>query len=166
MFEQIELPPELCSYLCSFTPLLGISGTIESQNFFVVSKYFPVNGRKLVILFTNTISPKELSLNVLRKGDDSALITAFHNSSLEQKLLAKGRKIQSPSYSYSVVSFELLLNEEKSIDDSNSLAIYDVVYANGVTGLDPSFNDSITIAKTLEVMSLTAVDKYIIGRKL
>ncbi|MHA1552250.1 MAG: hypothetical protein ACTSUP_04515 [Candidatus Heimdallarchaeaceae archaeon] len=36
----------------------------------------------------------------------------------------------------------------------------------GVAGLDPTFNDKVTLAKTIEIMSLSAVDNYIIERKI
>ena len=52
------------------------------------------------------------------------------------------------------------------VENEEYFAILEVVQASGVAGLDPDFNDNITLAKTLEVMSLTAVDTYVIEKKL
>jgi len=56
--------------------------------------------------------------------------------------------------------------EKLDYQGNETLAIYKVVAALGVAGLDPTFNDKVTLAKTIEIMSLSAVDNYIIERKI
>lgn len=166
MFEQLQLPAELSKLMVSFTPLLGISGNIENHKLYVLTNYFPINNNRLVISFSKREIPKEITLNVLRKGEDSKILAALANQSLEVENLKKSSNFETPLYIHSVISFGAKLVQVLNVDEEEFLAIFEVVQASGVTGLDPDFNDEITLAKTLEVMSLTAVDTYVIKRKL
>jgi len=166
MFDNLDLPPELSEYLVSITPILGLSGTMDNYDLYVISKYFPLPNNKILILAEFDEIPKELTLNVLRKGEDAVLISAYNKSSLPEKAIAGSNKINSPFYTRSIVVFELRLEKELQYEATEKLAVYSVVHAHGVAGLDPSFNDEVTIAKTFEVMSLTAVDNLVIKRKL
>jgi len=166
MFEQLQLPAELSKLMVSFTPLLGISGNIENHKLYVLTKYFPINNNRLVISFSEREIPKEITLNVLRKGEDSKILAALANQSLDVENLKKCSNFETPLYIHSVISFEAKLVQVLKVDEEEFLAIFEVVQASGVAGLDPDFNDEITLAKTLEVMSLTAVDTYVIKRKL
>ncbi len=166
MFEQLQLPAELSKLMVSFTPLLGISGNIENHKLFVLTNYFPINNNRLVISFSEREIPKEITLNVLRKGEDSKILAALANQSLKVENLKKSSNFEAPLYIHSVISFEAKLVQVLDVDEEEFLAIFEVVQASGVAGLDPDFNDEITLAKTLEVMSLTAVDTYVIKRKL
>lgn len=166
MFEQLQLPAELSKLMVSFTPLLGISGNIENHKLYVLTNYFPINNNRLVISFSEREIPKEITLNVLRKGEDSKILAALANQSLKVENLKKSSNFEAPLYIHSVISFEAKLVQVLDIGKEEFLAIFEVVQANGVAGLDPDFNDEITLAKTLEVMSLTAVDTYVIKRKL
>jgi len=166
MFEQLQLPAELSKLMVSFTPLLGISGNIENHKLYVLTKYFPINNNRLVISFSEREIPKEITLNVLRKGEDSKILAALANQSLKVENLKKSSNFEAPLYIHSVISFEAKLVQVLDVDEEEFLAIFEVVQASGVAGLDPDFNDEITLAKTLEVMSLTAVDTYVIKRKL
>jgi len=166
MFDQLELPAELCKYLVSVTPILGISGTIKDHKLHVLTKFFPLKNTQMILVFSDDNIPDELTLNLLRKGEDMVLISAYKKEQLDSKMLKNSKEIQSPFYVHSVVSFEAKLNE-KIVSNANSfLALYDIILGKGVAGLDPSFNDDVTIAKTIEVMSLTAVDTLIVKRKI
>ncbi|MCG3216949.1 MAG: hypothetical protein KAS63_09520 [Candidatus Heimdallarchaeota archaeon] len=166
MFENLELPPELSKHLVSMTPILGISGNLEVQSFHILTKYFPMKNNRFLLSLDCDEIPEELSLNVLRKGEDRILIAVLTNVRLQEKSLKKGQEIEVPVYIHSVISFELKLVEVLSSSDNEKIIVYEVLYANGVAGLDPSFNDDVTIAKTLEVMSLTAVDTLVNRRKI
>ncbi len=166
MFDQLQLPANLCNLMVSITPLLGISGTIEEHRLHVLTKYFPITKNRIIIAFSNKEIPSELTLNVLRKGEDNKILAALTEQSLDSQNLKKGGRIESPLYIHSVVSFEVKLLQILDIESEEYLAVFEVVNASGVAGLDPDFNDNITLAKTLEVMSLTAVDTYVIKRKL
>ncbi len=166
MFDQLELPAELCRYLVSVTPLLGVSGTINDHELYVITKYFQLGNNKMILSISDEPIPDNLTLNLLRKGEDRMLILAYRKDKLDSKMLKVGKRIQSPSYIHSVISFEAKLMGKINTNDISKLAIYDIVSAAGVAGIDPSFNDSVTIAKTIEVMSLTAVDTLIVERKV
>ena len=166
MFDQLQLPAELSNLMVSITPILGISGKKEEHKLFVLPKYFSIGNNRLVIAFPEKEIPSEVSLNVLRKGEDSKIITALSGSTLDVQNLEEGRTISSPHYIHSVISFEAKLIQVLEIESGENLAVFEVIQARGVAGLDPDFNDQITLAKTLEVMSLTAVDTYVIKRKI
>ena len=166
MFDQLQLPAELSQLLVSISPILGISGKIDDHKLYVLTKYFPINNDRLVISFTEKDIPKEITLNILRKGEDSKILAAFSNQSLEEEKLKISSNFEAPLYIHSVISFEAKLDQVVEVDNEEFLAIFKVIQAYGAAGLDPDFNDEITLAKTLEVMSLTAVDTYVIKRKL
>jgi hypothetical protein len=166
MFDQVKLPPDLCNYLVSISPLLAIGGNIEEQDLFVLTKYFPLNECRILLALPKNGIPDEISLNLLRKGEDRILISAYNQGQLESKLVKTGNSISAPIYIHSVISFEAKLIGEIEIDSDENIAIYEIIDASGVAGLDPDFNDGVTIAKTLEVMSLTAVDTLVIERKI
>jgi len=166
MFDQLELPADLCYFMASISPLLGISGEIEDYDLHVLTRYFPVDHNHLIIAFPKNGIPEELSLNLLRKGEDRLLIAAYNEEQLDRKTLKTGKKIASPTYIHSVVSFEAKLLKILNYDGNDTLAIYEVLRALGVAGIDPGFNDKVTIAKTIEIMSLTAVDKLVIEKKV
>ncbi|NPD88970.1 MAG: hypothetical protein HGN29_09600 [Asgard group archaeon] len=166
MFDLVKLPQDLCNFLVSISPLLGIGGSIENQDLYVLTKYFPLSECRVLIALTKNGVPKELSLNLLRKGEDRILISAYNKDQLGSKLLKNGNKISAPIYNHSVVSFEAKLIKHLDYNGDENLAIYEIVHAVGIAGLDPDFNDSVTIAKTLEVMSLTAVDTLVIEKKI
>ena len=166
MFDNLDLPPELSDYLVSITPILGISGVFDNYTLHVISKYIPLPDNRLLILLETNVIPKDMTLNILRKGEDDVLISAYNKSILHEKVIEKSKKIESPFYSRSVVSFELKFEHEFPTETGEKLAVFEVVHAHGVAGLDPSFNDEVTIAKTFEVMALTAVDNLVIKRKL
>ena len=165
MFDQLELPAELCRYLVSVTPILGISGAIDDHELHVITKYFHLGNNKLILSFSDDSIPDNLTLNLLRKGEDRMLISAYKKEKLEHKMLKESKEIQSPFYVHAVVSFEANIREKIGTNSNSKLAIYDIVNAVGVAGLDPSFNDNVTIAKTIEVMALTAVDTLVVERK-
>lgn len=166
MFDQLELPAELSKYLVSVTPILGISGTIDDHELYVITKYFPLGNNKMIISIPDGSIPDNLTLNILRKGEDRMLISVYKKEKLETKILKDSKEIQSPFYVHSVVSFEAKLSEKININNNSRLAIYDIIRAVGVAGLDPSFNDDVTVAKTIEVMALTAVDTLVVKRKV
>lgn len=166
MFEQLQLPAELSQLLVSISPILGISGKVDDHKLYVLTKYFTLNNNKVVISFTEKDIPKEITLNILRRGEDSKILAALSNQSLEEEKLKKSSNFEAPFYIHSVISFEAKLERVVEVDSKEFLAIFKVVQASGVAGLDPDFNDEITLAKTLEVMSLTAVDTYVIKRKI
>ena len=166
MFDQLQLPANLSQMMVSITPLLGIHGKIEDHKLYAITKYFPIENNKLVLLFEDQDIPDELTLNVLRKGEDSKIIKAFTKVQLDTKNLKKSATVSSPFYIHSILSFEAKLDKVLEIGENEKLGIFEILQSNGVSGLDPDFNDSITLAKTLEVMSLTAVDTYIIKKKL
>jgi hypothetical protein len=166
MFDQLELPTELSKYLVSVTPILGINGTIDDHELYVITKYFYLGNNKLILSISDGSIPDNLSLNLLRKGEDRMLISAYKKEKLESKMLKDSKEIQSPFYVHAVVSFGAELSEKIDISINSKLAVYDIVQAIGVAGLDPSFNDDVTIAKTIEVMALTAVDTLVVERKL
>ena len=164
MFDRLELSPSLSKYLIAISPILGITGSVENKKFYVLSKYFSLKDDRIVIDFCSDSPPEQLSLNLLRKGEDPILIAVLSNFPIEYKYFKEGRNLPVPIYLNSVISFECTLEEKLEVQDSR-IAIYKVVQASGVAGLDPDFNDEITIAKTLEVMTLAAVDTYIINKK-
>ena len=166
MFDQLELPAELCKYLVSVTPILGVSGTIEDHELYVITKYFQIRNNKMMLLISDGPIPDNLTLNLLRKGEDRMFISAYNKEKLESNMLKESKEIQSPSYVHSVVSFEAKLNEKVLIKSDSNIAIYEIIHAVGVAGLDPSFNDDVTISKTIEVMALTAVDTLVVERKM
>ena len=166
MFDQVKLPPDLCNYLVSISPLLGLGGSIEKQDLFVLTKYFPLNNSRILLSLPKNGVPEEISLNLLRKGEDRILISAYNKKQLETKLIKPGNTLSVPIYNHSVISLEARLINQLEIEADENLAIYEIVDASGVAGLDPDFNDGVTIAKTFEVMSLTAVDTLVIERKI
>jgi hypothetical protein len=166
MFDQLQLPAELSKLMVSITPILGINGKIEEHNLYVLTKYFPIGNNRFVLSFSDKEIPSELTLNVLRKGEDSKIITALTETLIDKDKLKSGMKINSPFYIHSVISFEAKLLQTLDLEDEETIAVFEIVHASGVAGLDPDFNDDITLAKTLEVMSLTAVDTYVIKRKI
>ena len=166
MFDQVKLPKDLCNFLVSISPLLGIGGKVDNQELYVLTKYFPLNECRVLITLPKNGIPKELSLNILRKGEDRILISAYNKEKLESKLVSPGNEISAPIYNHSVISFEAKLFKQLEYTGDETLAIYEIVHATGVAGLDPNFNDSVTIAKTLEVMTLTSVDTLVIERKI
>ncbi len=166
MFDNLDLPPELSDYLVSITPILGISGSIENYNLHVISKYIPLLDSKILISIESEEIPEEMTLNILRKGEDDVLISAYNKLNLHEKIVTASKEIEAPFYTRAVIIFELKLNKELQYETKEKLAVFNVVRVHGVAGLDPTFNDEVTIAKTFEVMSLTAVDNLVIKRKL
>ena len=166
MFDQVELPQNLSNFFVSISPLLGLSGEVDNQELYVLTKYFPLSDCSILLTLPKNGVPEELSLNLLRKGEDRILSSAYNKDQLESKLIKPGNKISSPIYIHSVISLEAKLQKQLDFDSNENLAIYKIVHAIGVAGLDPDFNDNVTIAKTLEVMSLTAVDTLVIKRKI
>jgi len=166
MFDSVELPSEICKYLVSITPILGISGSFDNYYLWIFPKYFPISSNQILIPFSSKEPPEELSLNILRKGEDDTMIASFKQSKLDSKVLEEGKKIAAPVYSRSIITFETRLSESSLIIGKQKLAVYDIVYAYGVGGLDPDFNDEITIAKTIEVMAPTPVDTLVVEKKL
>lgn len=166
MFDSVELPSEICKHLVSITPILGISGSFDDYYLWIISKYFPISSNQILIPFPSKEPPEELSLNILRKGEDDTMIASFKQSKLDSKVLEEGKKIVSPVYNRAIITFETRLSESSLITGKQKLAVYDIVCAYGVGGLDPDFNDEITIAKTIEVMSPTPVDTLVVKKKL
>ena len=166
MFDNLELPSRLVDYLISITPILGISGTLDNYTMHVFSKYFALSDNKLVLNFATPNVPETISLNILRKGEDNTIISGYKNETLNQKHLETSKVLSTPYYVHSVLTFEAKLEDKLDYQGTETLAVYKIVAALGVAGLDPSFNDEVTLAKTIEVMSLSAVDNYIIERKI
>ena len=160
MFDQLELPPELSQYLNSISPILGISGEIKSHKMFMLDKYISLPDNRILLFFNSEDIPEEISLNLLRKGEDKILISALTNHPLEEKYLKKGNKVAAPIYVHSVVSFEAIFVQKLLELDKGSLVIFKIIHGSGVAGLDPDFNDHITIIKTVEVMTLSPVDSH------
>lgn len=166
MFDRLELSPSLAKYLISISPILGVSGTIGNSEYYMITKYMPLRDNMLLLELKSKKAPEELSLNLLRKGEDGLLISVKLNSSVSDNLFIKGTVLSVPIYKNSVLSLECKLVNQLDIDTPLCLAVYEVVQASGVAGLDPDFNDEVTIAKSIEVMTLAAVDTYIINRKI
>ena len=166
MFDNLELPSDMVDYLISITPILGMSGTLDNYTMFVFKKYFALSDNKLLIYFTDSDIPESMSLNILRKGEDNTIISGCKNEKLDKKHLETSKVLKNPYYVYSVITFEVEFEEKLDYQGNEILAIYKVVAAFGVAGLDPTFNDKVTLAKTIEIMSLSAVDNYIIERKI
>ena len=166
MFDNLELPIEMSDYLISITPLLGISGTMDEYNLYSFNKYFSISDNRLVILFSTIDIPEKMTINVLRKGEDKKIIAVHKKEKINQKFLKESRLYFLPYYIHSVISFETKLEKIIYTKDNENLAIFKIDSAVGVAGLDPTFNDKVTLAKTLEVMSMSAVDNYVIERKL
>ena len=166
MFDQLDLPLDLSQYLISISPILGISGDVNDYQLHVITQYFALSNNMILINIEKEHIPEELTLNLLRKGEDEILIAAFNQSTIEKKYLQQGKKIKTPHYLHSILSFETKVFKKLEKINKQSLAIYEVLYVNGVAGLDPTFNDRVTLAKTLEVMALSAVDKYVIEKKI
>ncbi len=164
MFDRLELSPELSRYLVSISPMLGISGNLEAHNLHVITNYFALKEAKLIVDICSVSAPNEISFNLLRRGEDSILIAAYSKEQLDKNNLQKGVKINAPIYVNSVISFEAILERTIDFNEGSSLAIYKIVHVSGVAGLDPDFNDDVTIAKTIEVMTLSAVDTYVIEK--
>ena len=166
MFDNLELPSSMVDYLISITPILGISGTLDNYTLYVFSKYLALSDNNIILNFASSDVPETISLNILRKGEDSIIISGTKNEKLDQKRLKTARVLKNPYYIHSVITFEAKLEDKLDHQGNETLAIYKVVAAVGVAGLDPTFNDRVTLAKTIEVMSLSAVDNYIIERKI
>ena len=166
MFDNLELPSSMVDYLISITPILGISGTSESYTMYVFSKYFALSDNKILLHFSDSDIPETISLNILRKGEDNTIISGTKNEKLDQKRLETAEVLKNPYYIHSVITFEVKLEKKLDYQGNEILAIYKVVAAFGIAGLDPTFNDKVTLAKTIEIMSLSAVDNYIIERKI
>ncbi len=166
MFDNLELPSGMVDYLISITPILGISGTLDNYTMFVFRKYFALSDNKLIVHFENSDIPETMSLNILRKGEDNTILSGHKNERLDQNRLETSNVLKNPYYVHSVITFEVELEEKLDYQGNETLAIYEVVAALGVAGLDPTFNDKVTLAKTIEIMSLSAVDNYIIERKI
>jgi len=166
MFDNLNLPVSMVDYLISITPILGLSGTLDNYTMYVFSKYFALSDNKIVLHFAESDIPVTISLNILLKGDDNTIISGYKNEKLDQKRLERAKVLNNPYYIHSVITFEAKLEEKLDYQGNETLAIYKVVAALGVAGLDPTFSDKVTLAKTIEVMSLSAVDNYIIERKI
>ena len=166
MFDNLELPSSMVDYLISITPILGISGTLDNYTLHIFRKYFALSDNKLILNFAEVAIPESISLNILRKGEDNTIISGYANERLDQKLLKTSKVLNNPYYIHSVLTFEAELEERLIYQGNETLAIYKIVAAFGVAGLDPTFSDKVTLAKTIEVMSLSAVDNYIIERKI
>ncbi|MCK4973130.1 MAG: hypothetical protein KAS52_07390 [Candidatus Heimdallarchaeota archaeon] len=166
MFDNLELPSSMVDYLISITPILGISGTLESYTMYVFSKYFALYDNKILLHFAESDIPETISLNILRKGEDNTIISGTKNEKLDPKRLETSKALKNPYYIHSVITFEAKLEKKLDYNGNETLAIYEVVAAFGVAGLDPTFNDKVTLAKTIEIMSLSSVDNYIIERKI
>lgn len=166
MFDNLKLPASMVNYFISITPILGLSGTLDNYTMYVFNKYFALSDNKIVLNFAESNIPETISLNILRKGDDNTIISGTKNEKLDQKRLEKANVLKNPYYVHSVITFEVKLEEKLDYHGNETLAIYKVVAAFGVAGLDPTFSDKVTLAKTIEVMSLSAVDNYIIERKI
>ncbi|MBY9002096.1 MAG: hypothetical protein KGD64_14345 [Candidatus Heimdallarchaeota archaeon] len=166
MFDNLELPSSMVKYLISITPLLGISGSLEKHELHVFNNYIPLSGNRLLIQLANSDVPEALSLNILRKGEDKIIISGYNKKNLEVKYMQTTGELKVPYYIHSVLSFEAKYEQTLDYQGKEKLAIYEIISAVGVAGLDPSFNEKVTLAKTIEVMSLSAVDNYVIKRKL
>ncbi len=166
MFDRLELSTSLSKYLVSISPMLGISGNLESKKFYMITKYFSLNKDRVLLEFCTDKVPEEMSLNLLRKGEDGILMAASSDFPIEVKHFQKGKDVSVPIYINSVISFECKLEQQLELESECTLAIYKVVQASGVAGLDPYFNDKVAIAKTIEIMSIAAVDTYIVNKKL
>ncbi len=166
MFDNLELPSNMVDYLISITPILGISGTLESYTTFVFSKYIALSDNKIILHFAESDIPETISLNILRKGDDNTIISGYKNEKLDLKRLKTAKVLNNPYYVHSVIIFEAKFEETLDYPGNETLAVFKIVAALGVAGLDPTFNDKVTLAKTIEIMSLSAVDNYIIERKI
>ncbi|MHA1202962.1 MAG: hypothetical protein ACTSQ4_10640 [Candidatus Heimdallarchaeaceae archaeon] len=166
MFDRLELSTSLSKYLVSISPILGISGDIENKEFFMITKYFSLKDDKILIEICKNSAPEEFSLNLLRKGEDSILMAAQSGIPINEKYFQNGTIISAPIYLNSVISFECKLDNQLLVDNGCSIAIYKIVQASGVAGLDPDFNDDVTIAKTIEIMTLAAVDTHIVNKKI
>lgn len=165
MFDRLELSTSLAKYLLSISPVLGICGEGENSSYYMITKYFSLGEDKIIVEIGSESAPEELSLNLLRKGEDPMLIAIQKKFPIEEKYFQKGKAISTSIYVNSVISFECKLVKELNIY-KKILGVYRVVQVNGVAGLDPDFNDDVTIAKTIEVMTLAAVDTFIINRKI
>ncbi|MHA1552249.1 MAG: hypothetical protein ACTSUP_04510 [Candidatus Heimdallarchaeaceae archaeon] len=60
MFDNLELPSSMVDYLISITPILGISGTLESYTMYVFSKYFALSDNKILLHFSDSDIPEIL----------------------------------------------------------------------------------------------------------
>ena len=165
MFDRLELSPKLSKYLVSISPILGITGSIADFSLQMITKYFSLDEEKVLVELHTEVAPDELSLNLLRKGEDPILIAAITGFPIDEKYFQKGKRLDVPIYLNSVISFEGKLEETIKSSLDYTLAVYKIVQVSGVAGLDPDFNDDITIAKTLEIMTLASVDTYIINKK-
>lgn len=166
MFDRLELSTSLSKYLVSISPILGISGDLDHKEYFMITKYFSLKDDRILIEICKDSAPEELSLNLLRKGEDSILMAAKSEVPINEKYFQTGKIISAPIYLNSVISFECKLDKQLVVDSGCSVAIYKIVQASGVAGLEPDFNDDVTIAKTIEVMTLAAVDAHIVIRKI
>ncbi|MHA1685612.1 MAG: hypothetical protein ACTSYD_04295 [Candidatus Heimdallarchaeaceae archaeon] len=166
MFDSIELPVELVSLFNSPTPLLGIVGTIERHRLIVITNYFHIGKQDLLLEIPNLSPPNVFTINVLRKGEDHILMKAHANEQIEEQKLKIVEPHSVPFYLHSVLSFVLKYKETLKTTENSSLCIYESLIAWGVAGLDPTFNDDVTLAKSLEVMAMTYVDKLVVDRKI
>lgn len=165
MFDRLELSPALSRYLNSISPMLGITGNLENRKYFMITRYFSLKDERILVELSTNSAPKELSLNLLRKGEDPLLMAVLAHFPIEDKNFQLGEAVSVPIYVNSVISFECKLVKQLLSEVDSSIAIYKVVHACGVAGLDPEFNEQVTIAKTVEVMTLSAVDTYVINKK-
>ncbi len=94
MFDSVELPSEICKHLVSITPILGISGSFDNYSLWMLPKYFPISSNQILIPFSSKEPPEELSLNILRKGEDDTMIATYKQSKLDSKVLEEGKKIE------------------------------------------------------------------------
>lgn len=165
MFDSINLPAELVKLLNSITPLVGIIGNINEHKLVLIDHYFPAGKNSLLMELSLDAPVEILSVNVLRKGEDEILVKAFKGEKIDPSKLKEGQE-RAVFYTNSVISFILKHKETLKQNANSCICIYDVMNAWGVAGLDPTFNDDVTLAKSLEVMAMAAVDKYVVKRKL
>jgi len=166
MFDNVELPIEIAKYIVSITPVLAIFKEDKKLKYKLIEHIFWVEEGHFLVKWPGTLSPKSVIFNILKKGEDKILINAILNQEINKELLADSTYIAAPRYRNCVLNFECNKASDLEICENYSITKYKVLSAYGVMGLEPNFNDSITISKTIEVMSLTPVDAQIIKKKI
>ncbi len=174
MFDRINLSPKIVGLLNAVTPALILSGTLSefkaeiSTKFFSLQKeqFFSTSQPEILLHLPKMDYPEELTLNILRKGDDTIIEKVYREGTCDREKITASSKIGSPTYQNSILTLELRKEEEYMIINKHKIAIYEVLHGSGVTGLDTAFNDDITLAKTIEVMSPTQVDNLVVKKRI
>lgn len=174
MFNRIDLSPKIVELLNAVTPALILYGTLSECKAEITTKYFSLQKEEFfstsqpeILLHLPKMNyPDELTLNILRKGDDAIIEKAYKEGSIEVEKITPSSKIGSPTYKNSILRLELRKEKEYVIINKHKIAIYEVLQGSGVTGLDTAFNDDITLAKTIEVMSPTQVDNLVAKKRI